>query len=184
MNMTTASDLKHKLICLREALASRDMAERLSYMHNKVDMVDEAIAALSQPNEPVGEVLLSDTLKDGAIVGYANIDYRKVKTGDKLFTATPNTSELEQANKVLADKCKELEEWLETHHDALVKRDAKIAELTAKLEKMRELLDRALDDSVEVLNSQFELLPYKQTRYDNQERFVEEIKQALEECEQ
>ena len=44
---------------------------------------------------------------------------------------------------------------------------------------LRDLLERALDDSVEVLETQFHLLPYKQTRYDNQHEFVMEIREAL-----
>jgi DNA-binding GntR family transcriptional regulator len=80
-------------------------------------------------------------------------------------------------------------EWIAELEHALVSeavnkqefkdRQDKITALEARNKELRELLERALDDCIEVLNSQFELLPYKQTRYDNQERFVEEIKQAL-----
>ena len=54
-----------------------------------------------------------------------------------------------------------------------------IKKLQAKNSGLRELLERALDDSIEVLDLQFQALPYKQTRYDNQRRFVLEIQEAL-----
>jgi len=130
-------------------------------------------AALSQPNEPVARVIHQFETPEGTreILCVRLVDRLDVHT--KLYTSPPNTSELEQENKLLEARCKYLIEKLHEsasnfvefvqidHPKALGERDAQIAELevilrdrdseleieyanvaelTAKLEKMREAL--------------------------------------------
>lgn len=110
-------------------------------------------AALSQPNEPVAWRVVP-RYEDAE--GYC--DYTESVEAVKklmargwkcvpLFTSPPNTSELEQANKVLEAKCKELEDILEavrrhrkTYEVIIGEHEIKIADLTAKVEKMRDAL--------------------------------------------